>query len=144
VRRQPSSQVATRSWRWLSAAATLRELYGFERVKIIRGKMESHLPQVLEILGKSKAAALIGHHAIGEQLKEKGVRIPEDIGYVTYDCVDTEASQTSIIQPHYEIGRRAIRYLSTLVEQGRWGIPESACRLTLECGWQEGGTLPLR
>ncbi|WP_269538015.1 LacI family DNA-binding transcriptional regulator [Cerasicoccus fimbriatus] len=129
--------------RWLSAASALQAIHGRQKIKFKVDDYRNLPGYILGQLSKSKAPVIMGPSGLLEELRQHGVLIPEDVGFVANDDEHPNTT-TAISQPNYIIGRLAIDQLSMLVECGRWGPPEIPCTQTIDCGWHEGETLPSR
>lgn len=88
--------------------------------------------------------AVLGHGYLYGELIAAGISFPEDMGLVAFDRVTEVPEVTAIVQPHFESGRRGLRHLVNAVENGVFGIPQNPCRLSVQCQWHEGETLPNR
>lgn len=75
-----------------------------------------------------------------------GVRIPEDLGYVTLFRSNRDYHRhLCSIDHHFELqGEWAVDLLSTMIQSGIKGKSPLSPRLTIPCSWQEGSTLPPR
>jgi LacI family transcriptional regulator len=130
-------------WRWLAAATCLKELYGADRIHIVRGKLTELARGVTQVIKPNTGIAVLGHDHLGSELRAAGLKFPDHIGFVGFDRNEAHPEQTAIVQPHNEIGRRAIQTLHALIIGGRRGIPEAPSLHTIECEWHEGSTLPI-
>lgn len=130
--------------RWLSAVSLQQRLIGASKVKVYRGNIEGAIPMLEKLVNAGHAPAVFGHGYNVEALRKYGFKAPEQVGVVAFDSSGVPQELTSIEQPHVMLGRRAVAHLSMLVERGQWGLPSAPCRMTIECGWREGKTMPPR
>lgn len=128
-------------WRWLSAASMLRELFGENRILLLRGDPDSLLRKVRRLKWKEQRTAVVSHGILLKSLRKTGLHFPGDMGFVALDHLGMEAEVTAIQQPHEELGRRGLRQLLSAVEKGQTGIPDYPSRLLIPCGWHQGNTL---
>lgn len=130
--------------RWLSAISLQQRIFGGTKVKICRGSIESAFPLLEKLIQSGKAPALFSQGNSIFPLREHGFRVPQQMGMVAFDKAGVPEELSAIDQPHELLGRRAVAHLSALIERGQWGLPEAPCRLTIECSWREGKTMPPR
>jgi DNA-binding LacI/PurR family transcriptional regulator len=88
-------------------------------------------------------AILTDKSEILPMLKNLGIRIPEDIGIATTSIDDTPFD-TGIDQKPYEIGRAAIRILTSLIADHSFGMPPSLNETLIEGQWIDGTMMPQR
>jgi DNA-binding LacI/PurR family transcriptional regulator len=127
--------------RWRSGALIQREVHGAERVTVIEDDSSPAMMAKLVELTRQSGVAVLGISPLMQRLQAAGVRIPSTTGFAAFDLFPEMAS---VIQPHRTLGEQAASHLARLVERGQWGIPDLPCRITLECGWQPGKSLPKR
>lgn len=76
-----------------------------------------------------------------EQLAERGVRVPEDLGVVSLSVHRADSRLTGILQNVRLIGTVAVDKLIDLVERNQSGVPADPVTLTIEGKWNPGRTL---
>ena len=75
------------------------------------------------------------------QLKERGLRIPRDVGIVSLSVHATDSPLSGIRQHAKLMGAVAVDQLISLVERNETGIPEHPITLTMKGTWNAGRTL---
>jgi LacI family transcriptional regulator len=75
------------------------------------------------------------------QLKEQGIRIPEDVGIVSLSVHAPESPLSGVRQHAKKIGAVAVDQLISLVDRNETGIPEHPTSLTMKGTWNVGRTL---
>ncbi len=80
---------------------------------------------------------------IPDMLRDLGYSIPDDIGLVTTSIHDTPID-AGIDQRPYEIGRAAVRILTSLIAERSFGIPSCRNETLIEGEWVDGPMLPPR
>lgn len=130
--------------RWLSAISLQQRVLGSSMVKVCRGKIEDVFPLLKKLIKSGKVPAVFGQGNSIYALREQNFKVPQQVGMVAFDKAGVPKELSAIDQPHELLGRRAVAHLSALIERGQWGLPDAPCRLTIECGWREGKTMPPR
>lgn len=125
-------------FRWLSSARVQQAVLGEERVVILEDDGSSAACRPMVAFAKKNRIAFLAGEDLLTRLSSAGLNVPRDAGFV---ALDRREDVASVVQPHQTLGEQAIVRLAKLVEMGRWGIPGIPCRITLECQWQEGGSL---
>lgn len=99
--------------------------------------------KILSWMKKCRPDAVICHDPlVFNLLKEKGYRIPGDIGYLTPSRGDYPLNVTAIDENALDGGAVAVNFLVGMIHHGEWGIPTSPQRLLTEGSWCQGKTLP--
>ncbi|WP_269540444.1 LacI family DNA-binding transcriptional regulator [Cerasicoccus fimbriatus] len=129
--------------RWLSVVSLQQRLTGSQKVQLFSNVTEA-LPSLEQLVKAGKTPAIFGQSNCLNQLRDHGFRVPEQVGLLAFDNLPDVPEAAAIIQPHLLLGRRAVAQLAMLVERGSRGVPETPCRISMSCGWQEGATLPKR
>lgn len=75
------------------------------------------------------------------QLREKGVRIPAEVGLISLSIHDWGGALSGIYQNAKLMGSVAADKLIDLVERNETGIPENPLTLTMEGRWNPGRTI---
>ncbi|WP_269538024.1 LacI family DNA-binding transcriptional regulator [Cerasicoccus fimbriatus] len=128
--------------RWLSGTLVQQWIYGKGRVQILFGDWNSPCKRLLGAIAKSRGSAIVGHDIVYRALMEYGYRIPGDFGFVALDsCPDTNFI-SAVQQPHRGLGEKAVERIASMIERDVTGLPMAPLRLTVDCGWHEGSTLP--
>lgn len=103
---------------------------------------EKYQQALEEWLIETKPDALISDKSeILDMLKNIGYRIPDDLALATTSIHDTPID-AGIDQRSYEIGRAAIRILTSLIADRSFGVPESLNETLIEGKWVDGSMLP--
>ena len=75
------------------------------------------------------------------QLKEKGIRIPRDVGIVSLSVHAPDSPLSGIRQHAKLLGAVAVDQLISLVDRNETGIPDHPITLTMKGSWNVGTTL---
>lgn len=76
-------------------------------------------------------------------LKERGCRIPRDVGYASLDLDGEESPKlelSGIDQNSRQVGAAAVDMLVAAIQRGQRGVPEHPVRLEVEGTWREGAS----
>ena len=76
-------------------------------------------------------------------LKRLGVRVPDDVGLAAFSVLDGGVD-AGIDQNSAEIGRSALRLLTSLILHQERGLPSICRELLIEGRWVDGASLPGR
>lgn len=78
-------------------------------------------------------------------LKQAGVRLPEDIAFVSIDH-DPQISGgvTGVLGSNLPVYNAAVELLIGQIHLNAYGVPQPVHTLLVESGWSEGKTLPVR
>lgn len=76
-----------------------------------------------------------------EELKERGLRIPREVGIVSLSVHQDNSPLTGIRQHAKLMGTVAVDQLISQVERNETGIPEHPITLTMKGSWNDGLTL---
>ena len=88
-------------------------------------------------------AILTDSNHILKMLKMLEYRIPEDFALATTSIDDTEID-AGIDQRPFEIGRAAVRILTSLIAEQSFGIPDCLNETLIEGKWVDGSMMPRR
>lgn len=75
------------------------------------------------------------------QLRDQGLRIPEEVGIVSLSVHAEESPLSGIRQHAKRLGAAAVDQLISLVDRNETGIPEHPITLTIKGTWNAGSTL---
>lgn len=80
-------------------------------------------------------------------LHKSGYRVPEEVGFVSFDRgsseIDKRQAMVTGLDPAYElIGRTAIEQIDLLLRTNQSGIPERPLIIQVPSSWVQGNTLP--
>lgn len=105
----------------------------------------AHLQGILSAWMKRNApdAVLTDVSRLRELLQRAGYRIPQDVGLAALSVLDGNAD-AGIDQNSEDIGRAAVRLLTTLINSNELGVPAICHELLVEGKWVDGSTLPRR
>jgi len=81
------------------------------------------------------------HLEIFEWLKEMGLKVPKDVGFIDLDCMDVSGVRAGVQQNHEKVGAVAIEVLARMIQQNERGIPEVPQTILLDGSWVEGATV---
>lgn len=77
------------------------------------------------------------------KLNQLGYDVPGDFGVATLSIHDTPIN-AGIDQNSYEVGQAAVRTIASLLNEQRFGIPETTNEILIEGKWVDGTMLPPR
>lgn len=78
-----------------------------------------------------------------DAIRQEGLRVPEDIGYVSLNVVDDEDGVSGVVQHRDTMGAVAIDVLNSLLQRNQRGYHEVPQGTLVEGTWQEGWSLRL-
>jgi len=108
------------------------ELEGGDRVAQIRAWLRKYRPEA--VINRSEEF----HAAI----REEGLRIPDDLGYVGLNVVDDLLPNASgIVQPRTTMGATAVDMLNNLLLHNQRGFQPVALGTQIDGQWRDGDTL---
>lgn len=92
-------------------------------------------------LNRHHPDVVISYGRICKQMKEMGLRIPEDIGFAGIDLREGTRTVSGIYQNSVMIGRKAVDFLVDMVHRGERGMPGVPIRTLVEGEWRQGTTV---
>lgn len=116
------------------------------------GRHFPHLKQIESYSGESNAAFLkaiqkakpdcvVGlSYNFAQALMDKGLRFPDDLGFILLDRHDGPEGVTAIDQLPFYQGQCAARQLVSMLSSNDFGLPENQLTLTTQPRWVEGHT----
>ena len=110
------------------------EVEGDDDFDAIRAWLRKHRPQV--VIGRS-------HHLL-QAAKLEGLRIPEDIAYISLNVNEDLENFTGIRHRRDILGAMAVDVLNSLLQRNHKGSNEVSLGTQVDGTWQEGNTLPNR
>ncbi len=125
--------------KWGGALPTLRierrpTLFSEENRELFLRWMAEHRPD----------AVLVVDRHILDWLREAGLRVPEDVAYVSPSLQKSNTDHAGVLEPSLEIGHTAGEFLVGMLNRGEYGVPRIPRRILLDGAWQEGGTVGSR
>ena len=91
---------------------------------------------------KYKLDAVIGSsHLIVGYMKDSGLRIPQDIGFVAPHYVNAVKDYAHVNGGLFEVGSAAVELVSSMIERNEKGIPASPRTHIIEPEWIENGSV---
>ena len=93
--------------------------------------LEEHRPQA--IVSNNVDAVLLA--------RQHGIRVPEDLGFASLDCIDEAMLCAGIQQPRDLVGARAVELVVEQLENHESGLPKAPKLVTVKGEWQDGPTL---
>jgi LacI family transcriptional regulator len=84
---------------------------------------------------------IVSHKQFYEQLLERGVRMPRDIGFANLSVPSSSPDVSGVSQNSLLIGRRAVEVLVDMLHRGERGVPEMPTHLLVDGVWVPGKTL---
>ena len=133
------------SHQWEAAHNYERSQYGAARdeVSTLYLKSDDPLMRLREWLRKEKPDAVICRcNRFFEAASSEGIRIPEDIGYVSLNVADDAPEASGIDQHREEMGAIAMDSLNTLLQKNQRGEQRISTGTLVDGSWKEGKTLP--
>lgn len=83
----------------------------------------------------------IGGLGIVDWLKDMGLSVPKDVGYVRLSVANDEKYLSGIYENGLLIGRTAMDFLVGMLQHGEYGFPETPIRILVEGLWKPGKTV---
>ena len=129
--------------RWEAAFAMVRSQHEFERSvpPLIYERWDPDFVAKWIRQEKPDVVFSVFSEAQLGQLKERGIRIPRDVGIVSLSVHATDSPLSGIRQHAKLMGSVAVDQLISLVERNETGIPEHPITLTMKGTWNAGRTL---
>jgi LacI family transcriptional regulator len=78
---------------------------------------------------------------IMDQIKELGVKMPDDVGYADIALMRNDTHLSGVYQNDTSIGHKAIDLIIDMIHRGERGIPTVPTRILVESTWRDGQTL---
>lgn len=98
--------------------------------------------EVADWLRRNRADALICNFIpTVDELRGAGLRIPEEIGYVTLDSIRAPASVSGIDQQLEKLGSVSVDVLTSHMNRNEFGAPDSPKVVSLQSRWNPGSTV---
>lgn len=89
-----------------------------------------------------KPDVVVGHDNRLEQwIKDAGYEVPEDIGVVHLAVDDDVLDWAGIYSRRRQMGATAVEWLTSLMRNRQFGIPETPLNISIRGTWQNGRTL---
>jgi DNA-binding LacI/PurR family transcriptional regulator len=92
---------------------------------------------------KPDAILVVDRHIL-DWLLEAGVRVPEDVAYVSPSLQESNHDHAGVLEPSLEVGHTAGEFLVGMLNRGEFGIPRIPRRILLDGTWQQGETIRVR
>ena len=84
---------------------------------------------------------LSNHLKVLHWMREMGVRIPAQAGFIDLDCMAANGEHAGVSQNHANVGAAAIDVLTRMIQQNERGIPAVPQTIYLDGAWMEGKTV---
>lgn len=129
---------------WLSAFLMQQRIEpGMERIEPLLWEREKSEGRIRHWLHRERPDAIISlpGERICEQLQELGVRVPDEIAWVSLGCYEKGGSHSGVFQNYELIGKVAVEFLVAMIHRGERGIPEQRHTVQIKSLWEEGETL---
>jgi LacI family transcriptional regulator len=95
----------------------------------------------LKAVQKAKPDCVIGlSYSFAQALMDKGIKFPDDMGFILLDRHDGPEGATAIDQQPFYQGQCAVRQLVSMLSSNDFGLPENQLTLTIQPRWVEGST----
>ncbi len=100
-------------------------------------------PHFLKWFEKEKPDVVVDGNSMAHWwLKDAGVRIPKDVGYISLNADPLkEADVSGLVHQRERQGRLAVDLLYNLIQVNERGMSDSPIRLTTSCVWHPGASL---
>lgn len=136
-------------WRhqWEAAHIYEQSQYGSmqDRVPTLYLRSEEPLLQLRKWLRRSKPEAVICRcEDFFEAAALEGIRIPEDLGYISLNAADDLPHASGIDQHREEMGAIAMDSLNSMLIRNQLGEQSISTGTLVDGSWKEGATLPSR
>jgi DNA-binding LacI/PurR family transcriptional regulator len=104
------------------------------------------VPDFFQWVEKQKIDCVIGpgYGYLCHGMIERGIKVPESVGYVDTQLPHDETYLSGINQNPRKIGAAAIDLLVSMIHRHDVGVPNLACHMLIEGTWQEGKTVSVR
>jgi len=99
--------------------------------KIFLDWFETHRPDAVLVVDKH----------ILDWLREAGIRVPEDVAYVSPSLQESNREHSGVLEPSLEVGHTAGEFLVGMLNRGELGIPHIPRRILLDGLWRTGSTV---
>jgi DNA-binding LacI/PurR family transcriptional regulator len=121
---------------WNDAIPSLRleerpSLFSEENRGIFLKWFKAHRPDVILVVDRH----------ILDWLIEAGVRVPQDVAYVSPSLQESNQDHAGVLEPSLEVGHTAGEFLVGMLNRGEFGIPRIPRRILLDGLWQHGSTI---
>lgn len=84
---------------------------------------------------------LVVDQHILEWMRGAGLRVPEDVAYVSPSLQISNTDHSGVLEPSLEIGHTAGEFLVGMLNRGEYGVPRLPRRILLDGSWQDGSTV---
>jgi LacI family transcriptional regulator len=92
-------------------------------------------------LKKHRPDVVVSYGRIHRQMREMGLRMPEDIGYAGMDLLEENRAVSGVYQNSVTIGRKSVDFLVDMMHRGERGLPGVPIRTLVESEWRPGTTV---
>ncbi len=94
---------------------------------------------------KYKIQAVVSNmHDVLDLLRQIGLRVPDDIGFSSLDCLPSEDACAGIDLRRGEIGAKLVDLVVEQLQNNEFGLPAVPKTVTIEAVWCDGNTLKSR
>jgi DNA-binding LacI/PurR family transcriptional regulator len=104
------------------------------------------LPDFFRWVEKQRIDCFVGpgYGFLCPMLKERGYKIPEDIGFADTQLQDGDLINSGVNQNAHQIGVSAVELLVSMMHRHQVGVPKIASHMLVEGSWQENQTTSRR
>lgn len=126
---------------WLGALLASCEV-SRNKAEIIHLDHRFERPELLAAqVRRTKPDVIISHRQVYDQIKQQGIRIPEDVGFANLSVEHHSRFISGVYQNSFQIGRKAVDQVVDMLHRGETGAPSLPSHLLIDGVWQEGVTL---
>lgn len=113
-----------------------------EEIPTLELSPEDQFEQIRQWIRTHRPQAVIGRcENFMEAAAAEGLRVPEDIGYISLNIVDDVPDATGIDQHRDVMGATAIDVLNSLLQRNQRGMQSASIGTQVDGTWHEGATL---
>lgn len=132
-------------WEAAHAYAESHAATPVERVPTLELSEDNQFEQIRTWIRTHRPQAVIGRcENFITAANAEGLRVPEDIGYVSLNVVDDEPGASGIDQHRDIMGATAVDVLNTLLQRNQRGLQPASIGTQIDGTWHKGSTLSPR
>jgi len=122
---------------------------GKRKLQMIVFPSDNKPSELVALVKKMKVDVVVGFSVSSYyHLRDAGIKIPEDVGYVALHIEHANKEVASLISglipPNYYEGIVAANRMDAMIRHRERGVPSVREQTVIQSDWQEGSTLPFR